>query len=188
MTKKKGTTPPPKSPPQINPRQELFCQEYSKDCNATQAALRAGYSTRTAQEQGSRLLTNVMIQSRVAELLEKKAIENKDYRQQILAEHQEILDFDLNEILVCNKYGAWDYKPLDQWSEHARKIVTFMGIGKNDRPIIKIDKHAAREAMAKTAGLYTDINVSLSNLRSYGIDLRLQDDGVWKLQTNEPNE
>jgi phage terminase small subunit len=36
----------------------LFVAEYQKDHNATQAAIRAGYSAKTAKQQGSRLLTN----------------------------------------------------------------------------------------------------------------------------------
>lgn len=37
----------------------LFVAEYQKDHNATQAAIRAGYSASTAKQQGSRLLTRV---------------------------------------------------------------------------------------------------------------------------------
>jgi len=50
----------------LNPRQERFIEEYLRDLNATQAAIRAGYSARTAQEQGSRLLSNVMVSEAVA--------------------------------------------------------------------------------------------------------------------------
>ncbi|HHH1890230.1 TPA: terminase small subunit [Yersinia enterocolitica] len=53
---------------QLTPKQELFCREYLKDLNATQAAVRAGYSEKTAQVQSSRLLSNVMVQQRVSEL------------------------------------------------------------------------------------------------------------------------
>ena len=49
-------------------KHDKFCQEFVKDLNATQAAIRAGYSYRTARQQGSRLLTNADIQSRIAEL------------------------------------------------------------------------------------------------------------------------
>ena len=46
-------------------RQAAFVREYVKDCNATQAAIRAGYSERTAQEQSSRLLSNVMVKAAI---------------------------------------------------------------------------------------------------------------------------
>lgn len=52
----------------LTDQQELFCKEYIIDLNATQAAKRAGYSEKTAQEQGSRLLSNVMVQERITEL------------------------------------------------------------------------------------------------------------------------
>lgn len=56
---------------QLTPKQERFCQEYLIDLNATQAATRAGYSAKTANEQGARLLANVSVQSQINEL--KKA-------------------------------------------------------------------------------------------------------------------
>src|SRR5213079_1423219 len=52
--------------PALTPRQERFAAEYSKDLNATQAAIRAGYSPRTAQQAGSRLLLNVVVSGEIA--------------------------------------------------------------------------------------------------------------------------
>lgn len=46
----------------LNPKQAKFVAEYLVDLNATQAAVRAGYSKRTAKQQGSRLLTVVDVQ------------------------------------------------------------------------------------------------------------------------------
>lgn len=57
----------------LSPKQERFAREYLLDLNATQAAIRAGYSPKTAQEQASRLLSNVMVAARVAELKAKRA-------------------------------------------------------------------------------------------------------------------
>ena len=51
-----------------NEKHERFCQEYLIDLNGKQAAIRTGYSEATAAAQASRLLTNVNIQERVAEL------------------------------------------------------------------------------------------------------------------------
>lgn len=52
-------------PATLTPKQELFVNEYLVDWNGTQAAIRAGYSERTAQEQASRLLTNEAIKRAV---------------------------------------------------------------------------------------------------------------------------
>lgn len=46
----------------LTAKQQRFCDEYLIDLNATQAAIRAGYSEKTATEQGARLLTNVKVQ------------------------------------------------------------------------------------------------------------------------------
>lgn len=50
----------------ISPKQRRFCDEYMIDLNATQAAVRAGYSAKTAKEQASRLLTKVHIAAEIA--------------------------------------------------------------------------------------------------------------------------
>ena len=47
-------------------KQQRFVDEYMVDLNATQAAIRAGYSSETAQEQSSRLLSNVMVQAAIS--------------------------------------------------------------------------------------------------------------------------
>lgn len=66
-----------------NMKHEKFCNEYVKDMNATQAAIRAGYSEKTANRIGSRLLSNVDIKTRVAELRETYFNENIMTAQQV---------------------------------------------------------------------------------------------------------
>lgn len=51
----------------FTPRQAAFIREYLIDLNATQAAIRAGYSEKTAYSQGQRLLKNAEIQEAVQE-------------------------------------------------------------------------------------------------------------------------
>ena len=58
-------------------RRVRFAQEYAKDLNATQAAIRAGYSAKTATKQGSRLLTRVDVQQAIGKLLQKVATKNE---------------------------------------------------------------------------------------------------------------
>ena len=53
----------------LTPKQALFVAEYIKDFNATQAAIRAGYSERTAASQGQRVLHYVEIQNEIASAL-----------------------------------------------------------------------------------------------------------------------
>ena len=57
----------------LTPKQQMFVKEYLIDLNATQAAIRAGYSEKTAAEQASRLLNNVNVASRIEEEKNKRA-------------------------------------------------------------------------------------------------------------------
>ena len=58
-------------------RQQRFVVEFLVDLNATQAAKRAGYSEKTAQEQSSRLLTKVIVQEAVAEAMRARTERTK---------------------------------------------------------------------------------------------------------------
>ena len=51
----------------LTPKKRLFAEEYLIDLNATQAALRAGYSEKTAYSLGQRLLKDVEVQGLIAE-------------------------------------------------------------------------------------------------------------------------
>lgn len=68
----------------LTPKQLLFCQEYIKDLNGTQAAIRAGYSRKTACEQAARLLANVKVQNCLAKIMEEK-------QDKLIAEQDEVL-------------------------------------------------------------------------------------------------
>jgi phage terminase small subunit len=56
----------------VTPKQERFCREYLVDLNGTQAAIRAGYSPKTANEQAARLLAKVNVIDRLSGLQAKR--------------------------------------------------------------------------------------------------------------------
>src|SRR5262249_17102180 len=57
----------------MTPKQQRFIQEYLIDLNATQAAIRAGYSPKTANEQGARLLAKVSIREAIQAAMRERA-------------------------------------------------------------------------------------------------------------------
>ena len=59
--------------PTLTDKQLRFCQEYLVDLNATQAAVRAEYSEKTANEQGARLLANVSVQGQIQTLMDQRS-------------------------------------------------------------------------------------------------------------------
>lgn len=56
----------------LTDKQELFAREYLKDLNATQAAIRAGYSAKTAKSVGSENLTKPDLQEYIAQLNQER--------------------------------------------------------------------------------------------------------------------
>ncbi len=57
----------------LTDKQKKFVEEYLIDLNATQAAIRAGYSPKTANEQGARLLANVSIQEAISKAMAERS-------------------------------------------------------------------------------------------------------------------
>jgi len=74
-TKRRGDDPrrPGGQDRPLSPKQERFIGEYLKDLNAVQAAIRSGYSARTANKQGIQLTGHPRIQARVAALQAARA-------------------------------------------------------------------------------------------------------------------
>lgn len=81
----------------LTPKQAAFVREYMIDHNGTQAAIRAGYSARTANEQASRLLANVNIAWAVAkaqaELARKTETEAEWVRRRLKEEADDFSEF-----------------------------------------------------------------------------------------------
>ncbi len=62
----------------ITPKQRAFIQEYLKDRNATRAAIRTGYSERSAYSQGSRLLKNAEILAEMERIIVERTMPLED--------------------------------------------------------------------------------------------------------------
>lgn len=74
----------------LTDKQSRFVKEYLIDSNATQAAIRAGYSEKTANEQGSRLLANVSVREAVNRGQEKKAEKLSITALDLVKEYEEV--------------------------------------------------------------------------------------------------
>lgn len=74
----------------FNPKQKKFCEEYVVDLNAKQAAIRAGYSPKTAEQHASRLLRNVKVKKYIAELQEKLRIETNLTAKEVIEELRKV--------------------------------------------------------------------------------------------------
>ena len=99
---KTKVTSPVKNESGLTPMQEKFCQEYLIHLNATKAAESAGYSKRTAAEQGSRMLRKPAIQSRLNAMMQQTAEMNKITVEKVLQ------DLELTRIraLAGRAYGV----------------------------------------------------------------------------------
>ena len=68
----------------LTTKQKRFCQEYLIDLNATQAAIRAGYSEKSAYSVGQRILKNVEVKKYIVEQMERLKNEKISSAQEVL--------------------------------------------------------------------------------------------------------
>ncbi len=81
------------------PRQQRFVDEYLVDPNATQAAIKAGYSAKTAESAGSRMLRNVKVASAIAAAREKRAVKVGLSQQRVLEEVEGLAHSDVTHYM-----------------------------------------------------------------------------------------
>ncbi|MCE9762389.1 terminase small subunit [Citrobacter portucalensis] len=108
----------------LTDKQEMFCREYLVDLNATQAAIRAGYSDKTAQEQSSRLLSNVMVQDRISVLKSERNERVGVDAAYVLRRLTEIDQMDVLDVLLENG----ELKPVKDWPKVWRTTLSGMDV------------------------------------------------------------
>lgn len=83
---------------ELTPKQERFVAEYLIDLNATQAAVRAGYSARTAASQGARLLKHGGVARAVQAAQQARAVRTEITQDRVLQELARIAFFDIRRL------------------------------------------------------------------------------------------
>ncbi|ENZ8460304.1 terminase small subunit [Klebsiella pneumoniae] len=155
----------------LTDKQELFAREYLKDLNATQAAIRAGYSEKTARSQANRLLTNVDIENRIAEL---KAVRNEAVgidASYVLKRLIEIDQMDVLDIMTDDM----SLKPVSEWPASWRRYLSgfdlaemFEGRG-DDREMVGILKKIKWPDKVKNLellGKHVDVQAFKENVKT----------------------
>ena len=161
----------------MTPKQARFVAEYLKDFNATQAAIRAGFSAKTAAQQASRLLTNVKVQEAVAAAQAKHVASDELTAARVLEEYRRLSFCDLRSFFDADgNLTPVTELTADQGSALAGLEVIKKNAAAGDGHIDVIhkfklwDKTRALESLAKHFGLLQE---RLEH--SGGIDLMWKD-------------
>ena len=92
----------------LKPKQAVFAREYLVDLNATQAAIRAGYSARSAERIAIELLRKTEVQEAIADSRQARAARTDITADKVLSRFWDIATADPNEI-VSHRVGACRY-------------------------------------------------------------------------------
>ncbi|MEG5932263.1 terminase small subunit [Enterobacter hormaechei subsp. steigerwaltii] len=108
----------------LTDKQEMFCREYLIDLNATQAAIRAGYSAKTANRTASENLSKPDVQSRIAELKAQRNDLVGINATYVLNRLVEIDQMDVLDILA----STGELKPVAEWPKVWRTTLSGLDV------------------------------------------------------------
>lgn len=152
----------------LTPKQALFVQEYLIDLNATQAAIRAGYSEKTAGSQAFDLLKKPEIQVAISEAQNARSVRIQVSQDRVI---QEIARIGLSDMRKLFDDGGRLLQP-HEWDEDTAASIASIEVDQRKEPgddgeqytVTKIkawDKNAALEKLCKHLGLYEKDNAQL---------------------------
>jgi phage terminase small subunit len=168
----------------LTPKQRRFVEEYCVDWNATQAAIRAGYSEKTAYSQGQRLLKNVEIREAIAREQDRLSERTRISRERIMKELARTGFADMRNFAEWSSEGvrfrdsdelSSDDSPAVKEVSSERRLITNKDgdiIGETVTLSMKLhDKKGALELMGKHLGMWTE-NINLSGERPFVVRLK----------------
>ncbi len=140
----------------LTAKQKRFCDEYLIDFNATQAAIRAGYSERTAYSQGQRLLKNVEVQKYLQERMAEK-------EKELIADQNEVMKY-LSAVMRREKTESVVVtlsKEKSVYVPDANGTMRKQTVKEEIPQVVEIparlsDANKAAELLGKAYGIYTD--------------------------------
>lgn len=151
----------------LNPRQERFVQEYLVDLNATQAALRAGYSPNGTRQTAYNLLSNPDVEEAIAKAREKLANKHGVTIDRIVSELALLGFSNMQDYMKATPGGDpyLDFSSLSREQAAALTEVTVEdyteGRGEDARDVKRVkfklaDKRAALVDLGKHLGMFQE--------------------------------
>lgn len=126
--------------PKLTDKQAAFVREYLVDLNATQAAIRAGYSERTASRIGPQLLGKTCVREAIEKAQAKRARRVEVTQDYVLSNLVEVVERTMQRAPVLDRKGE------QITDEEGRAVWTFDAKGAN----------RALELLGKHLGIFTD--------------------------------
>lgn len=102
----------------LTAKQERFVSEYLVDLNATQAAIRAGYSAKTAEAAASRLLRNVNVKTAVHGAMEKLSSRTEVTQEYVINNLLEVVERCMQRAPVMVRQGRVTVQATDDEGRH----------------------------------------------------------------------
>ncbi|MCF5179620.1 terminase small subunit [Pseudomonas syringae] len=149
----------------LTAKQQRFVDEYLIDLNATQAATRAGYSKKTANEQGSRLLANVSVSAAIRQGMNARSGRVEITQDMVIKELAKIGFSDIRKVV---RWGETQVRMIDGEEDCAEDMVPYHGLALIDST--EIDDNTAG-AIAEVSQGRDGLKVKLHDKKGALVDI-----------------
>ena len=139
----------------MNQKQTRFCEEYLIDLNATQAAIRAGYSPDTAGAIGAENLKKPQIQKAIARAMADRSRRTGVNAERVVMELAKIAFVNAADVITNDATLKSDATPEDLAAVQSVKVKSF-GEDGVEREIKLADKIKALELLGRHLGMFDD--------------------------------
>jgi len=151
---------------ELSGKQEDFCQYFVMYNNAMKAAIKAGYSSKTAYRTGADNLKKPHVVERIEELKEQKFKELELSDGYVLEKIKTVLEFDPKDMCEISD-GILKLKNLEDIPERIRKTIKSIKQKKYGIEITLMDKDKNLEMLARIRGMFKDNTIFLENAIKY---------------------
>lgn len=139
----------------LNDKQKRFADEYLIDLNATQAAIRAGYSPKTAYSQGHRLLQYPAVKGYIGSQQERLQEKLEISREMVIGEIAKIAFCDIRGVLDWSENGV-ALLPSSRISDEVAASIAEVKTMSSGISVKQYDKLRALDLISKVLGFYED--------------------------------
>ena len=163
----------------LSPKRARFASEFLVDCNATQAARRAGYSPKTAKQQGQRLLTSVDVQEALREAQQARSERTRITADRVLHELAAVAFARLSDVCTWSAAGP-RLRPSGKLSDDAAAAVQEVSETATGRLRVKLhDKVRALDMLARHLRVYEEQAVTDTGAAARDIAQGIRDIIEW---------
>jgi phage terminase small subunit len=162
-----GTTEGPDRPTHFSSQRNMFCNEFVKDGNGTAAAMRAGYSEKSARQISTELLGDPQVQERIHKAFQRIQARTQVSAEKVVREYARLAFANMSDVAEWGG-GAMSIKASGELDEDVlaavSEVIETTGPAGSTTKVKLFSKTDALNALSKHLGMFVERSESEINI------------------------